>query len=848
MKQRYGSTSRGGDGSSNDERESLLDVAHCDHYEYDNDIEGGGGLTSMTNNNNKSSSGGRSSSSSSSCWRSIVNCLILPLFLAATASAIFSYYLQTKITNLSTQLYSLNTNVQQLSNNLQTQHYQLEYVNETLINHSSVIKRFEHSVSNSDVLTKLQQLEEDSIRRQHEIELNLNTTKSDIETTLSQTQRDIDITLQNATNTINSQVNSVQTTLSSYIRDTQDQFSTENSFMVYQLAGTFTLLGCLITMWHMTSHLRNFHQPYVQRKILAILWMCPIYSVTSWLSLVIPVMEGYLAILKDLYEAYVIYQFLSFLIAVLEKGNRSAVVDLLARHADHLSPPVRCFGCCRKHLGHGMVCNDEKRQLAEDVLTQCQVCAMQFVLFRPLLTAVGFVLKKIDYTGPLFGPGNPFDTTGGSGGDHLEIDGDSDVCSYGGGMIPYCTPQFWLIIAQNVSVFLAFSGLLNFYHAVAEDLSWCRPFPKFLCIKGEFKTAVANVCSVFLIPLTNPYVPSSSLGVVFMTFWQSCVITLLAESTDILGSGGEAVADSESDQEKYAKQAQNFLICLEMLGFSIAHFYCFPVEEWEDGYRPEEDQSKFGDKMALGDFLHDLKLIMRRKSKKKRAKDQMGSRSSSVGSFSTVPEEDEEVGALLEDVEGLLLEEESSTKESSAGLAAMHKSNSNTSSSPHKEEEKIVLSKTKSPLGKVDSTSPRSAGKVGNKSPKSAGKVDKEGDLPYDLRQARALLLESSLLDENTASLLTSDMMHQLSNERQNEEDTKQADGEIITEDGGQQKVDCDGEEDDFLTAEVLAENTNEKDKEEASAESSSLLGTSPNDQMLQPSIFTMHSRSFEEE
>ena len=31
------------------------------------------------------------------------------------------------------------------------------------------------------------------------------------------------------------------------------------------------------------------------------------------------------------------------------------------------------------------------------------------------------------------------------------------------------------------------------------------------------------------------------------------------------------------------------------LGFSIAHFYCFPVEEWEDGYRPTEDQSKFGD-------------------------------------------------------------------------------------------------------------------------------------------------------------------------------------------------------------------------------------------------------------
>jgi hypothetical protein len=83
-----------------------------------------------------------------------------------------------------------------------------------------------------------------------------------------------------------------------------------------------------------------------------------------------------------------------------------------------------------------------------------------------------------------------------------------------------------------------------------------------------------------------------------------------------------------------AKQTQNFLICLEMLGFSIgecnnlsdtssqyvpnscdgslAHFYCFPVEEWQEGYRPPvQDDSKFGDNMALGDFLHDLKLILR---------------------------------------------------------------------------------------------------------------------------------------------------------------------------------------------------------------------------------------------
>ena len=36
--------------------------------------------------------------------------------------------------------------------------------------------------------------------------------------------------------------------------------------------------------------------------------MSPIYAVTSWFSLVFPAAEGYLAIIKDGYEAYIIYQ------------------------------------------------------------------------------------------------------------------------------------------------------------------------------------------------------------------------------------------------------------------------------------------------------------------------------------------------------------------------------------------------------------------------------------------------------------------------------------------------------------------------------------------------------------
>jgi hypothetical protein len=337
----------------------------------------------------------------------------------------------------------------------------------------------------------------------------------------------------------------------------------ENSFMKFQLAGTFCLLAILISMWHMTAHIRQFKRPFVQRKILAILWMSPIYAVTSWLSLVFPNFEGYLSIIKDFYEAYVIYQFLGFCISVLGSGDRDSVVDLLAKHTDHLDPPMRLCGWCR-----GAYPNSTPRELASAVLLQCQVFAMQFVFLKPL-TAVGlFVCNNTDIcTIPV---------------------PEHEIMIFGVPLHSLENPIVWLRIIQNVSVFMAFSGLIKFYHAVQDDLAWCSPFPKFLCIKG----------------------------IVFMTFWQGLVISFLASTTNIEGGNPGGVGDSDDPAEQadlWGKQAQNFLICLEMLLFSIAHFFCFPTDEWEEGYRPVMEKKVKGlvDNMAIGDFMADLKLILR---------------------------------------------------------------------------------------------------------------------------------------------------------------------------------------------------------------------------------------------
>lgn len=250
---------------------------------------------------------------------------------------------------------------------------------------------------------------------------------------------------------------------------------------------------------------------------------------------------------------------MSFCIAVLGKGDRQIVVDLLTRRADHLTPPFRLFFCCKRDP------YENDRALADAILFQCQFFAMQFVFFRPVTTIVKVVLDKYSYYGPW-------------------AEGPND----------YRAPQFYIVLIQNLSIFTAFTGLLKFYHAVDKDLEWCRPFAKFLCIKG----------------------------VVFMTFWQGLAITILAETTDVGGS----------DAEEWAMSAQNFLICLEMLLFSIAHFYCFPTDEWEENYKVNFVKSKFGDSIALGDFVADLKFIMKGTSKKKKKKP----------TEPTVPEGDEE--------------------------------------------------------------------------------------------------------------------------------------------------------------------------------------------------------------
>jgi len=471
-----------------------------------------------------------------------------------------------------------------------------------------IIARFNESVTNADVVGHLEKMEDRWDQERTELSDELATTLANVEKELSSTMIELNDSVTKAEAEIREQVESVEKNFEQYMVKTEHQFSVENDFMKFQVAGTFTILSCLISMWHMGSHSRRMNQPVIQRKILAILWMVPIYAVTSCLSLVFPTYAGRLGIIKDFYEAYIIYQFLSFCISAIGGGDRNKVIDLLAEHVAHMAPPFRIFFCCCKPY------YENDKALASAILLQCQAFAMQFVFWKPVTAISMLVLKHYNYFGP-----------------------------YAEDAMDWKSIQFWIVIIQNVSTFVAFTGLLKFYHVVDKELQWCRPFAKFLCIKG----------------------------VVFLTFWQGSALKVLAETTDMGGNGDSA--------DTWSEEIQSFLICLEMLLFSIAHFYCFPVDEWQPGYKVNFRKAKFGETMALNDFFSDLKIILTTKDgAKKKLKQPKGL------SESTIPEANDGESATVDDsvsaMDSIVDEEEALVRKLKSGIESYEEDSEETSS------------------------------------------------------------------------------------------------------------------------------------------------------------------------
>ena len=91
------------------------------------------------------------------------------------------------------------------------------------------------------------------------------------------------------------------------------------------LCGLSSSVASLIALVSIFMHLKNYRRPDVQRLIIRILFLVPIYSIASFLSLSASRASLVYDAIREIYEAFVIYTFFCLLVNYLG-GERELLV------------------------------------------------------------------------------------------------------------------------------------------------------------------------------------------------------------------------------------------------------------------------------------------------------------------------------------------------------------------------------------------------------------------------------------------------------------------------------------------------------------------------------------------
>ena len=124
---------------------------------------------------------------------------------------------------------------------------------------------------------------------------------------------------------------------------TSDSSDSSNKIFLHSssaqgVAGVFVWLALIITCHQIYQHLRWYAHPAEQRWIVRILFIVPIYAFDSWLSLMLFNNENvyiYLDTIRDCYEAFVIYNFLSLCYEYLG-GEGSIMSEIRGKHIRYM--------------------------------------------------------------------------------------------------------------------------------------------------------------------------------------------------------------------------------------------------------------------------------------------------------------------------------------------------------------------------------------------------------------------------------------------------------------------------------------------------------------------------------
>eukprot|EP00250_Pteridium_aquilinum_P016244 c23021_g2_i1 orf=593-2020(-) len=209
------------------------------------------------------------------------------------------------------------------------------------------------------------------------------------------------------------------------------------SFFAIGVAAVCTCGAVILALWHIYRHLTNYTEPTYQRYTVRIIFMVPVYAMMSFFSLVMRQRSIYFSSIRDIYEAWVIYNFLSLCLAWV--GGPGAVVTSLSGRL--LKPSWHLMTCCLPAI-----------PLDGRFIRRCKQGGLQFVILKPILVAVTFFL----YSKHKYEDGN-FSANQG---------------------------YLYITIIYTISYSLALYALVLFYVACKDLLRPFKPVPKFVIIKS----------------------------------------------------------------------------------------------------------------------------------------------------------------------------------------------------------------------------------------------------------------------------------------------------------------------------------------------------------------------------
>ncbi|XP_055642060.1 transmembrane protein 184C [Toxorhynchites rutilus septentrionalis] len=234
------------------------------------------------------------------------------------------------------------------------------------------------------------------------------------------------------------------------VNSVKDGFTRKDQLIL--IGGLFVMCAIPISIWQITQHIVHFTQPILQKHIIRILWMVPIYALNAWLCLLFPQHSIYMDSIRECYEAYVIYNFMKYLLNYLN-------LEMDLERTLEYKPPVKHIFplCCMAPWPTG-----------REFVHNCKHGILQYTVVRPLTTFVAYI---------------------------CEVNG-----VYGEGIFETDVAFIYIVAVNNCSQFIAMYCLVLFYRANKHELKPMGPFAKFLCIKAViFFSFFQSVIIYFLV-------------------------------------------------------------------------------------------------------------------------------------------------------------------------------------------------------------------------------------------------------------------------------------------------------------------------------------------------------------